>query len=59
MTLVEKVKIALRQVDDLNGVTDADGEARAAITAVADWIGPEYCVTQSNLLMQLKEGEQP
>jgi len=32
--LVERVKIALREVPDINGVTDAEGEARAAIAAV-------------------------
>jgi hypothetical protein len=30
-------------------------EAHVAIKAVAAWIGPEYCVTQGNLLKQLKE----
>jgi hypothetical protein len=36
--LVERVKIALREVPDINGVTDAEGEARAAIAAVAEWL---------------------
>lgn len=45
--LVMKVKIALMEVPDKNGVTDVDGEARAAIKAVAEFLSERACVSAS------------
>jgi hypothetical protein len=62
--LVERVKIALREVPDKNGVTDVDGEARAAIKAVAEWGRNNFYDDKpleeflGELLAQLKEGSE-
>ena len=63
--LVEKVHDAVSAVgcihtgDPVNGkCADCARITRAAIKAVAEWIGPGYCVTQGNLLNQLKEGSE-
>jgi hypothetical protein len=55
--LVMRVKIALMEVPDKSGVTDVDGEARAAIKAVARWLDTvmDDRVAASDLMKQLKE----
>ena len=60
--LVTLVKVRLMEVPDKNGVTDVDGEARAAIKAVADWLqedGDFYAgIVGIRVERQLKEGSE-